>query len=449
LLVRASDLFEGGPTLVVEVAEEGQAKAVADWVTQWAAKADVLGDAAAYLPKVFVADGGVVVGAGSQQRLEKVRAKQASQRWEAIASPAALDGADVGWVAFGDADSRRVVREMFPQFPAPFTEIDGKLLADELQWLAITLKLPPDPTVSFAVQASEPETAAVLENSAAKGLTLAKGMLMAEKLNGPPVHKERAQALLPLLATLAPRKEDARLSITFGDDAEEKNVLRNYLPKVAEGAQAKAHQAARLNKFKQIGLAMHTYASGIGRGEFPAAASYDDQGRPLLSWRVHLLQHTGDPAHAELYKQFRLDEPWDSEHNRKLVAEMPELYADPDPSVRGSLEAGQTTFAVPMGAGTVFDGREGMALQSITDGTSNTILVIEVVPEKAVVWTKPADWEVDLDDPMKGVAGSDRDVITALFCDGSVRTLRKNVDPRAFKALLTRNGKEVVDQSAL
>jgi hypothetical protein len=75
LLVRVSDFFEGGPTLVVEVAKEDQAKAVADLLTQWAAKADALGDVAAYLPTTFVADGGVVVGARSQQRLEKVRVK--------------------------------------------------------------------------------------------------------------------------------------------------------------------------------------------------------------------------------------------------------------------------------------------------------------------------------------------------------------------------------------
>jgi hypothetical protein len=70
--------------------------------------------------------------------------------------------------------------------------------------------------------------------------------------------------------------------------------------------------------------------------------------------------------------------------------------------------------------------------------------VVEVVPENAVVWTKPEDWKVDFDDPTKGVARDDRDVITALFCDGSVRTLHKNFDAAMFKALLTRNGKESI-----
>jgi hypothetical protein len=444
LLVRVSDFFEGGPTLVVEVAEEGEAQAVADWLTQWAAKADALGDAAAYLPKAFVADGGVVVGAGSQQRLAKVRAKQESRRQEAIEALAGLDGVDAGWVAFGDADSRRVVREVFPQLPAPFAEIDGKLLADHLKWLAVTLKLPPDPTVTVAFQASEPEAAAVLENSAAKGLTLAKGMLMAEKLNGPPVHKERAQALLPLLSKLTPRKEDSRLSITFGDDAEEKAVLQDYLPKVVKGAQTKTALYQRMNQFKQITLGMLNYEDT--HKALPTAASYDANGKPLLSWRVHILLYVGEDP---LYKQFKLDEPWDSEHNRKLIERMPAIYADPDPFVRAALEKGHTTFVVPVGEGLVFGGKEGTKYRDIKDGTSNTILVVDVPPEKAVVWTKPEDWEVNLDDPLSGLKREDREWFTAGYADGHVSIHSLKNEPSVIRALLTPNGGETIDHSQL
>jgi hypothetical protein len=324
--------------------------------------------------------------------------------------------------------------------PAPFAEIDGKLLADQLKWLAVTLKLPPEPTVTFAVQTSEPETAAVLENSAAKGLTLAKGMLMAEKLNGPPVHKERAQALLPLLSTLAPRKEDSRLSITFGDDAEEKAVLQDYLPKVVKGAQAKSHQMARMNQFKQISLGMLNYESA--QKSYPPAANYSPDSRPLLSWRVLILPYVGEQA---LYHEFKFDEPWDSEHNRKLIERMPAIYADPDRFVRAALEKGHTTYVVPVGEGLVFGRREGTTISEVKDGTSNTVLVVEVVPERAVPWTQPADWEVDLSNPLDGVKRSDRDFFTATFCDGSAHTLQNAIEPAKLRAILTRAGKEVVN----
>ena len=60
--------------------------------------------------------------------------------------------------------------------------------------------------------------------------------------------------------------------------------------------------------------------------EFPARAIFDKQGKPLLSWRVQILPFVEE---GELFKQFHLDEPWDSEHNKPLIAKMPAVYAKP------------------------------------------------------------------------------------------------------------------------
>ena len=51
-------------------------------------------------------------------------------------------------------------------------------------------------------------------------------------------------------------------------------------------------------------------------GNFPARANFDEDGNPLLSWRVHILPYMD---YGQLYDQFHLDEPWDSEHNKKLL----------------------------------------------------------------------------------------------------------------------------------
>jgi RNA polymerase sigma factor (sigma-70 family) len=59
-------------------------------------------------------------------------------------------------------------------------------------------------------------------------------------------------------------------------------------------------------------------------GHLPPPAIVDRDGKPLLSWRVALLPFL---EQDNLYKQFHLDEPWDSPHNRKLVAHMPAVYA--------------------------------------------------------------------------------------------------------------------------
>ena len=60
------------------------------------------------------------------------------------------------------------------------------------------------------------------------------------------------------------------------------------------------------------------YASRSG-GDVPT-------GKALLSWRVALLPFLEE---NELYKQFHLDEAWDSDHNKKLLAKMPRVFAPP------------------------------------------------------------------------------------------------------------------------
>ena len=56
------------------------------------------------------------------------------------------------------------------------------------------------------------------------------------------------------------------------------------------------------------------------------AASHDKNGKPLLCWRVHILPYLGE---EKLYKEFHLDEPWDSPHNKKLLSQMPKIYRAP------------------------------------------------------------------------------------------------------------------------
>src|SRR5262249_18051136 len=47
-----------------------------------------------------------------------------------------------------------------------------------------------------------------------------------------------------------------------------------------------------------------------------------------LSWRVQVLPHLG-PEGTALYKEFKLTEPWDSEHNKELIEKMPAVFASP------------------------------------------------------------------------------------------------------------------------
>src|SRR5439155_26328316 len=124
------------------------------------------------------------------------------------------------------------------------------------------------------------------------------------------------------------------------------------------------------NNLKQIALAFHVYHDT--NAVLPAHAIYSKDGKtPLLSWRVALLLHIGQ---QQLYQEFKLDQPWDSEHNKKLIAKMPKIY---EPVGLGKKEEGRTYYQVFTGPDTLLDGNKQMRLTDITDRTSNTLLAIE------------------------------------------------------------------------
>src|SRR5262249_22217463 len=120
-----------------------------------------------------------------------------------------------------------------------------------------------------------------------------------------------------------------------GNELRAKVLAQPDLPALKTEAQAalkagEADDALRMarnrkksqNNLKQIGIALHTHHDTMGL--FPAAAIADRGGKPLLSWRVAILPYIEQQA---LYNQFKRDEPWDSEHNKKLLAKMPAIYA--------------------------------------------------------------------------------------------------------------------------
>src|SRR5262249_39546850 len=159
--------------------------------------------------------------------------------------------------------------------------------------------------------------------------------------------------------------------------------------------------------------------------------TYDANGKPLLSWRVHILPYM---EHGELWKQFKLYESWDSEHNPKLIDQMPCVFADPDPTIRAAVgDKGRTTFVVPFWDDLVFGKKEGMKFKELTDGSSNTILIVEVVPERAAVWTKPDDWEVDMANPLAGVAREDRSGFVAGWGDGHASYMSNDNLPEVMR----------------
>jgi hypothetical protein len=206
-------------------------------------------------------------------------------------------------------------------------------------------------------------------------------------------------------------------------------------PVLAESVVKMRQSAGRIrsqNNLKQLALAMHNYHDTYGH--FPAAATYDKNGKPLLSWRVELLPFLEQDL---LYKQFKLDEPWDSPDNKKLLAKMPRVFQATD--ARGGTD---TVYQGLVGKGTIFEGKKGIGIRDILDGTSNTIMFVEAA--KAVPWSAPEDLAYDADKPLPKIGGLFEGGFNAALCDGSVHFISKTVSEKTLRAAITRAGGEVL-----
>jgi prepilin-type processing-associated H-X9-DG protein len=197
-----------------------------------------------------------------------------------------------------------------------------------------------------------------------------------------------------------------------------------------------ARRAQCTNNLKQIGLAIRDYEAT--KGSLPPAAIVDKGGRPLLSWRVAILPYLEE---APLYAKFHLDEPWDSPHNLALLEPMPGVFACPSDSDR---KTGMTNYEAVIGPDTAFtpDFKPLRSrFQDFPDGLDRTLLIGE--SRRCVPWTKPEDLALDMSVPLTGLGshhGYHNDGFNVLFGDGSVRFVKKSIDPHILDELLSRNG---------
>ncbi len=196
----------------------------------------------------------------------------------------------------------------------------------------------------------------------------------------------------------------------------------------------------RKNELKQILLGMLNYNDS--RKRFPANV-VDAAGTPLLSWRVAILPYI---EQGNLYDQFHFDEPWDSPHNLSLLKYMPEVFRSSGDAIDSSTTSLKyfTGQGAPFPAPTAADQR-GPTVASITDGTANTIAVVEAGPEVAVPWTKPVDLPLDMNNPFS-VLGELGEEFLAAYFDGHIESLSSLLSPGQLKARLTRSGGEILSQ---
>jgi len=227
---------------------------------------------------------------------------------------------------------------------------------------------------------------------------------LAEKL-GKVEFKRQGQVVL-VEGTIPPenlRVGGAQAAIAVG-------LLLPAVQKVREAA-SRTHS---MNNMKMLGLALHNYHDANGR--FPPAFVVDKAGKPLYSWRVLILPYIEQDA---IYKKWKMDEAWDSPNNKPLS------------DLGAMFDAGKPA---PMASGT--------RLQDVTDGTSNTFMVVDAREE--VPWAAPQELPFDPKKPLPPMGAPGRQLFLALMGDGSVRAIALGVAEETLKAYITRNGGEVI-----
>jgi hypothetical protein len=312
--------------------------------------------------------------------------------------------------------------------------------------------LAPTGPTQLVIHASDEDAAKKLAALVDGGLAKMRQQMLAElerqERSDDPVERAMAQYMKRISGQMTelyrPTRDGEKL--VLGGQAPENNqqlysvatmgILVALLLPAVQAAREAARRTSCANNLKQLMLALLNYESV--HGQFPAQANYDKEGKPLLSWRVHILPMLEEQS---LYDQFHLDEPWDSPHNKQLIDKMPEVYRCPS----SPLEGPRTTYLMPHGKGLVLEGKEGIPFGRITDGTSKTIALVEVKDADAVVWTKPEDLEWDPKNPIALLGSYHPGSFHVAFVDGSIHLISKDIGLDVLKSLFTRNGGEIVD----
>jgi hypothetical protein len=406
-------LSDASPFTIVPLTEGADVKALADLLDE------KLMPAGPQREKV-----GAALVAADEKTLARLHRLKPTDRPELAKAFAAAGDSAVQAILLPQPHLARLIDAQMPDLPKQLGGSSTRPLTEGVTWAALSLDAPPKLGIRLTVKSPNTDSAKALNVATAKTL---KAMAA----------QPDVLAVLPefdkIAALLAPTLEGDRLVLSL-DDKQSRQVLGPYVRNVVETTA----RSQASNNLHQLVIAAINHADA-NAGALPAVASLDKAGKPLLSWRVHLLPYLDE---EKLYKEVHLDEPWDSDHNKKLLAKMPRVFRGPSRKLN---EQGKTVFLAPTGKMTAWPGgAAGLRYPaSFTDGTSNTILLILADDANAVEWTKPGDLQIDFDKPHTGLGKRAGWFLVGLG-DGSVRTLKPTISKGTLRAAFTPAGGEIL-----
>lgn len=217
-------------------------------------------------------------------------------------------------------------------------------------------------------------------------------------------------------------------------------IIGLFLPNLLRGTHVReaARRTQCKNNLKQIALALHNYHDVYE--SFPPAYTVDENGNRLHSWRTLILPYL---EQQQLYSTIDLSKSWQHPANAEALKSFPTVYR----CLSGELPEHHTPYLGLVGESLCFHPTRGRSLSEITDGTSNTLIVMEVALQNSVPWMSPqaADEQMFLslnkDDEVAHMGG-----VQAALADGSVRFLSATMTTETRRAIISINGNETVGE---
>ena len=239
--------------------------------------------------------------------------------------------------------------------------------------------------------------------------------------------------------TSAGTEVTATAEVPFADD------LAKFVAAMPKQLVSRRDERTAINNLKQLALAMHNFNDANGR--LPGDVMMMGDKTTAWSWRVQILPYVEQDA---IYRQLDFTKSWDDPVNQKLLEglEMPKIFELPGREA----PKGHTyyrIFSLPKNSKATVspffkEGERGPSLVAISDGTSNTFMIVEA--GEAVPWYKPDVLAYDGKLPLPAIGDPDADRLIVAFGDGSVRSFRPSkLSETTIRALITTNGGEVVE----
>ena len=179
------------------------------------------------------------------------------------------------------------------------------------------------------------------------------------------------------------------------------------------------------------------------KDQFPPAYTTDASGNRLHSWRTILLPYM---EQQDLFARFKMDEPWNSEHNSPATKVRPAYLHCPADDKAGESD---TSYVAVVGPGTIWSATRKISMSDIKDGPADTLLFIEM-KNSGIHWAEPRDLELDNLPPgvtkqnFGKVLSNHPGGFFAVFADGHIEFIPSTIPWEQFEAMSTYAGKEIV-----